>query len=88
MILYSESNMPARAVQISIDEALLRRIDADPETRRQGRSAFVRAAAELYLQAKRRQATDSALRRAYSGQADEMLGEIQDLLGAQSWPEK
>ena len=88
MIVYHDPNMPARAVQISIDEALLRRIDADPETKHRGRSAFVRAAAELYLQARRRQATDAALRRAFAGCADEMLSEVEDLLGAQSWPKR
>jgi hypothetical protein len=36
--------MAAKPVQISIDSALLERVDADPETRARGRSAFVRAA--------------------------------------------
>ena len=80
--------MAARPVQVSIDEDLLRRIDADPEARRHGRSAFLRAAAELYLESKRRRATDAALRRAFAGAEDAMLAEVQDLLGAQSWPKK
>lgn len=37
------------AVQVTIDEELLRRIDRDPEARKIGRSAFLRRAAEAYL---------------------------------------
>ena len=81
-------NMAARAVQVSIDEGLLKRIDQDPETRRVGRSAFLRAAAELYLAVRQRRATDAAIRRAYAGAADEMLEEVHELLGAQAWPSK
>ena len=43
--------MPIKPVQISIDTALLERIDADPEARSRGRSAFVRSAIERYLNA-------------------------------------
>jgi metal-responsive CopG/Arc/MetJ family transcriptional regulator len=82
------ANMAARAVQVSIDEDLLRRIDADPETRERGRSAFLRSAAELYLGLKGRRATDSAIHAAFSGAADELLAEVQDFLGAQAWPKK
>ena len=39
-----------KAVRFTIDEALLRRIDRDPEVKRRGRSAFFRRAAEEYLQ--------------------------------------
>jgi len=81
-------SMPARPVQVSIDEDLLRRIDADPEARRHGRSAFLRAAATLYLESKRRRATDAALQRAFPGAEDDMLSEIENLLGTQSWPKK
>lgn len=37
------------AVQVTIDEELLGRIDADPEARQIGRSAFLRRAATAYL---------------------------------------
>jgi metal-responsive CopG/Arc/MetJ family transcriptional regulator len=80
--------MTAKAVQISLDTELLRRIDADAETRKKGRSAFVRAAVELYLEARRRRAVDAAIERAYAGKADELLDEIDDLLGSQAWPTK
>lgn len=78
--------MPTRPIQVSIDVDLLERIDADPETRERGRSAFLRSAAELYLSAKERRAIDDEIRRAYAGQADTMADEIAELLGEQEWP--
>jgi hypothetical protein len=78
--------MAARPVQLSIDEDLLRRIDRDPEARRLGRSAFVRAAVRLYLEAKERRGVDEAIHRAYAGKADDLLAEIRDLIGRQAWP--
>lgn len=83
-----ETNMKTRPVQVSIDEDLLKKIDRDPETRRSGRSAVVRSALRLYLEAKRRRGVDAAIRRAYSGEANEMLGEIEELMGAQEWPKR
>ncbi|MEE8587553.1 MAG: hypothetical protein V3T83_22170 [Acidobacteriota bacterium] len=65
---------------------LLRRIDADPETRDRGRSAFVRSAVELYLRAKERKEVEAQIQKAYSGEADAMLEEISDLVGGQAWP--
>jgi metal-responsive CopG/Arc/MetJ family transcriptional regulator len=78
----------AKPVQISLDEKLLRRIDADPETKRRGRSAVVRSALLLYLDTKKRRAVDDAILRAYGVAADDMLGEIESLIGAQAWPTK
>jgi metal-responsive CopG/Arc/MetJ family transcriptional regulator len=78
--------MAARPVQISLDDDLLRRIDRDPEAKEKGRSAFIRAATELYLRAKERRRVDDEIRAAYQGKADELLAEIEHLLGAQSWP--
>ena len=80
--------MAARAVQISLDEPLLRRIDADPQARKIGRSAFIRSAVLVYLEAKKRRRTDEAIRHAYQGKADDLLGDVEDLLGAQTWPTK
>jgi metal-responsive CopG/Arc/MetJ family transcriptional regulator len=78
--------MPTRPIQISMDIGLLERIDADPETRERGRSAFIRSAAEVYLSAKEQRAIDDRIRRAYAGEADEMASEIAELLGEQEWP--
>ena len=79
--------MPATPVQISIDTELLQRIDADPEVREKGRSAFIRAAVRLYLAATERRELAARLVRAYDGEADAMLGEVAELIGAQEWPE-
>jgi metal-responsive CopG/Arc/MetJ family transcriptional regulator len=76
----------AKAVQISLDEKLLRRVDAEPETKRRGRSAVVRSALLLYLDAKKRRAVDDAILRAYGDAADEMACEIESVVGAQAWP--
>ena len=80
--------MPAQPVQVSIEKALLKRIDMDPETKKRGRSAFIRSAVELYLRAKERRGIDDAIRRAYSGKQDELLAEIDDLIEVQEWPER
>lgn len=86
IFLWYDAHMPAKAVQVSIDTELLRRIDADPETRQKGRSAFVRAAVTSYLATKRRRAVDQTITAAYGGAALAMEGEISDLLDAQAWP--
>jgi metal-responsive CopG/Arc/MetJ family transcriptional regulator len=69
-----------------MDEKLLQRIDQDPEARKKGRSAFIRSAVESYFSAKERRQIDENLVHAYSGQADAMLEEIEDLLDSQIWP--
>ena len=79
--------MPAKPVQISMDTDLLRRIDADPEVREKGRSAFVREAVALYLDVKERRTLEERLQRAYEGQADAMLDEVAEIVGVQEWPE-
>jgi metal-responsive CopG/Arc/MetJ family transcriptional regulator len=79
--------MTTKAVQISIDVELLRRVDAQPETRKRGRSAFIRSAIESYLRAKKRREIDQAIATAFGQHADEMLDEVDGLLDAQAWPD-
>jgi len=81
------ANMASKAVQVSLDVVLLRRIDADPETRKRGRSAFIRSAVSSYLRAKRKNQIDSAIIAAYAGKAEAMAAEVADLLDTQAWPE-
>jgi metal-responsive CopG/Arc/MetJ family transcriptional regulator len=81
-------HMAARPVQISLDRDLLRRIDSDLEAQRKGRSAFIRSAVLYYLADKQRREIDARIRRAYSGKADELLGEVEALLGVQAWPRR
>jgi len=78
--------MSALPVQISLDSDLLDRIDADSEVREKGRSAFIGSAVQIYLKAKERLAIEARLVQAYSGQADILLDEVEELLGAQRWP--
>lgn len=80
--------MPSQPVQVSIERALLERIDMDPETKKRGRSAFIRSAVELYLKAKERRDIDHAIRRAYAGKGAALLEEIDELIEVQEWPAK
>lgn len=85
--MWYPTNMSMQAIQVSMDEELLKRIDREPEVKEHGRSAFIRSAIRLYLKAKRRREIDDEITRAYEGCADEMLAEVSDLVGAQAWPE-
>jgi len=66
-----------KAIQVTLDEDLLARLDADEEVKRDGRSAVLRRAAELYLRERRAEAIAAAYRRAYAkdaGLGDEFGG--------------
>lgn len=54
-----------KAIQVTLAEDLLARLDRDEEVRRDGRSAVLRRAAELYLRKQRASAIASAYARAY-----------------------
>jgi predicted RNA-binding protein YlxR (DUF448 family) len=69
-----------------MDPDLLGQIDADPEVREKGRAAFIISAVQLYLKAKERREIDAQLARAYKGEADNLLEEVEDLMAQQSWP--
>jgi len=79
--------VPSKPIQISIDEALLARIDREPEVAANGRSAFLRAAVTFYLAAKERREIDRELRAAYREQADAMVDEVAEFMDLQAWPE-
>jgi metal-responsive CopG/Arc/MetJ family transcriptional regulator len=55
-----------KAIQITVDERLLARLDGDEEVKRDGRSAVLRRAVTQYLEKKRRSAIADAYRRGYS----------------------
>ena len=78
--------MREQPVEISIDPDLLGQIDADPEVREKGRSAFIISAVQLYLKAKERREIDTRLAQAYKGKADSLLEEVEDLMDQQVWP--
>jgi metal-responsive CopG/Arc/MetJ family transcriptional regulator len=74
-----------KPVQILMDEPLLRRLDADEEVRRFGRSAVLRRAAADYLRRARAKRIAEAYRLGYA--TDSGLGE--EFAGWQdegSWP--
>ena len=75
-----------KAIQITLDDELLRRLDADEEVRRDGRSAVLRRAAAEYLARRRKRAVAEQYARAYAKDAG--LGE--EFSGWQdegAWPE-
>jgi metal-responsive CopG/Arc/MetJ family transcriptional regulator len=80
--------MSARPVQISIDTKLLERVDRDPQTKREGRSAFIRSAIELYLAARRKRAIDASIADAYRDADRELLADAEPWLEEQAWPEE
>ncbi len=86
-ILWHNANMSTKPVQISMDTNLLRQLDADPEVKEKGRSAFIRAAIRLYLAARDRRETDARIAQAYAGEADTLLSGIEPLIDGQTWPE-
>lgn len=59
-----------KAIQVTLDAALLAKLDADEEVRREGRSAVLRRAAEEYLQRRRRRAIADQYAKAYGASPD------------------
>lgn len=55
-----------KTIQITMDEGLLARLDADEETRSLGRSAVLRRAAAEYLSRRKRSDISTRYRQAYS----------------------
>lgn len=74
-----------RAIQVTFDERLLARLDADAEVKRDGRSAVMRRAVFAYLRRKRRAAIAEAYRRGYGKGVEPDLAGWAD---AGVWPEE
>ena len=69
-----------------MDDDLLARLDADPEVQRDGRSAVLRRAADIYLRQRRSKAIAHAYERAYGSRAS--LGtEFAGWEDEGTWPE-
>ena len=77
--------MPMKAVQFTIDEALLTRLDAEPAVKARGRSEFIRRAIEAALKRRREQSIRAAYRRGYGEQP---VGEEELVVAeeARPWP--
>jgi len=76
-----------KAIQITLDDALLARLDADEEVQRDGRSAVLRRAADQYLRSRRKRAVAEQYAKAYGAGAG--LGpEFSGWDDEGAWPEK
>lgn len=76
-----------KAIQITIDEELLRRLDESAEVKREGRSAVLRRAAEEYLLRRQRAEVRERYRTAY-GEGGGLGDEFADWEGQGIWPEE
>jgi metal-responsive CopG/Arc/MetJ family transcriptional regulator len=75
-----------KAIQVTLDEALLARLDADEEVRRDGRSAVIRRATEEYLRGRRRRVIAEQYASAYGGR-DDLGREFSGWTEEGVWPE-
>ena len=75
-----------KAIQITLDEALLARLDADAEVRRDGRSAVLRRAADEYLRRRRRREIADQYAKAY-GTTPDLGREFAGWESESRWPE-
>ncbi len=69
---------------ITMDEALLKRLDSDEEVKRDGRSAVIRRAIAEYLARRPRRQVAESYRRGYASGAGEELAEW---VGEGAWPD-
>lgn len=79
--------MYMKAIQITMDEELLRRLDATPEVQRDGRSAVLRRAAEEYLLRRQRAQVKERYQSAY-GEGGGLGAEFADWEGQGAWPDE
>lgn len=76
-----------KAIQIMMDEALLRRLDGEEEVRRDGRSAVLRRAVAEYLRRRRASRIAAAYRQAYARETG--LGrDFEGWTGEGVWPDE
>ena len=76
-----------KPIQVTLDEDLLARLDADEEVRREGRSAVLRRAAEEYLRKRRKRAIADQYANAY-GAKPSLGAEFDGWEDEGSWPER
>jgi metal-responsive CopG/Arc/MetJ family transcriptional regulator len=76
-----------KAIQITVDDELLARLDADEEVQRDGRSAVLRRAADEYLRRRRRRSIAQQYAKAY-GRAAGLTAELKGWEDEGAWPEQ
>ena len=74
-----------KAIQITFDETLLEKLDADEEVKLHGRSAVMRRAVADYLRRRRSTRIREAYRRAYGGKG--ATANLTGWVGEGTWPE-
>ena len=78
-----------KAIQITMDERLLQRLDETEEVKREGRSAVLRRAAAEYLDRRRAALIRERYEQAYGSGGDTGLGdEFKGWEEQGSWPEE
>jgi predicted transcriptional regulator len=82
---FSTYSNPMKAVQVTLDEKLLAQLDADPEVKRDGRSAVMRRATAEYLRRKQRASIADAYRRGYRAGTG---GELEAWADEGAWPDE
>jgi metal-responsive CopG/Arc/MetJ family transcriptional regulator len=75
-----------KAIQITVDEHLLVKLDNDAEVKREGRSAVIRRALTEYLSKKRQSAIASAYQRGYKKYPD--AADFAGWAGEGVWPDE
>lgn len=73
-------------LQVTMDDDLLARLDADEEVQRDGRSAVLRRAADAYLRQRRARVIAEAYRQAY-GESPGLGREFEGWASEGAWPE-
>lgn len=79
--------MYMKAIQVTLDDELLARLDADEEVRRDGRSAVLRRAASEYLRKRRKRRVADQYAKAY-GDRPGLGAEFEDWEGEGTWLEQ
>jgi metal-responsive CopG/Arc/MetJ family transcriptional regulator len=76
-----------KAIQITVDDRLLARVDRHPDAKRLGRSALFRRAVEAYLREHRRTEIAEAYRRAYGRGRGKKDDDLEGWEQEGAWPE-
>ncbi len=76
-----------KAIQITLDDELLAKLDADDEVRRDGRSAVLRRAADEYLRGRRRRTIADQYAKGY-GASPDLGSELAGWEDEGTWPER
>jgi len=74
-----------KTIQITVDEKLLAKLDADDETKRDGRSAVFRRAVAEYLRSRTRRSIADSYRRGY-GKMPELGRDFEGWEDEGAWP--